>query len=75
VRLLHQPVRSRYSIGRQPKVAIEKSSSSAFSAKCVCRRTSNFSASSAERTINRSVTLNGEQGASATRVIAPKERS
>ena len=75
VRLLHQPVRSRYSMGRHPKVAMEKSSSSAFSAKCVCRRTSNLSASSADRTISCSVTLNGEHGARATRVMAPNARS
>ena len=66
-----QPVRSRYSVGRQPNVASENASSSAFSAKWVCRRTSRRSASSAERTISCSVTLNGEHGASATRVIAP----
>ena len=47
-----QPVRSRYSVGRQPNVASENSSSSAFSAKWVCRRTSSRSASSAERTIS-----------------------
>ncbi len=75
VRSVHQPVRSRYSIGRQPNVASENSSSSAFSAKWVCRRTSSRSASSAERTISGSVTLNGEHGASAIRTIAPWRRS
>ena len=75
VRSLHQPVRSRYSIGRHPNIASEKSSSSTFSAKWVCRRTSSRSASSAERTINSSVTLNGLQGARAMRIIAPCERS
>lgn len=75
VRSVHQPVRSRYSIGRQPKVASENSSSSAFSAKWVCSRTSSRSASSALATISRSVTLNGLHGASATRVMAPWERS
>ena len=58
-----QPVRSRYSVGRQPNVASENSSSSAFSAKWVCSRTSRRSASSAERTISASVTVNGEHGA------------
>ena len=71
VRSVHQPVRSRYSIGRQPNVASENSSSSAFSAKWVCRRTSSRSASSAERTISSSVTVNGLHGASAMRTIAP----
>ena len=45
--------------------ASENASSSAFSAKWVCSRTSSRSASSAERTISASVTLNGEHGASA----------
>ena len=51
-RSVSQPVRSRYSVGRHPNVASENSSSSAFSAKWVCRRTSRRSASSAERTIS-----------------------
>ena len=71
VRSLAQPVRSRYSVGRQPKWATLYSSSSTFSAKCVWSRTSSRSASSAVRTISSSVTLNGEHGASAIRVIAP----
>ena len=75
VRSLAQPVRSRYSIGRHPNVARLNSSSSAFSAKWVWSRTSSRSASSAVRTISSSVTLNGEHGASATRVIAPHDRS
>ena len=53
------------------ELASEKASSSAFSAKWVCRRTSSRSASSAERTISSSVTLNGLHGASAMRTIAP----
>ena len=73
VRSVHHPVRSRYSIGRHPNVARLNSSSSAFSAKWVCRRTSSRSASSAVRTISSSVTLNGEHGASAMRVIAPND--
>ena len=75
VRSVHQPVRSRYSVGLHPKVATEKSSSSLFSAKCVWSRTSSDSASSAERRIKSSVTLKGEHGASATRTMAPRERS
>ena len=75
VRSLAHPVRSRYSVGRQPKWATLYSSSSTFSAKCVCSRTSSRSASSAVRTISCSVTLNGEHGASAIRVIAPHARS
>ena len=66
-RSVSHPVRSRYSVGRQPKVATENSSSSAFSAKWVCSRTSRRSASSAERTISDSVTVNGEHGANAIR--------
>ena len=75
VRSVHQPVRSRYSIGRHPNVARLNSSSSAFSAKWVWSRTSSRSASSAVRTISASVTVNGEHGASAIRVIAPWARS
>ena len=71
VRLLSQPTSFKYSKGLQPNVAMEKSSSSAFSAKCVCKRTSSFSASSADRIMSSFVTLNGEHGAKATRTIAP----
>ena len=62
-------------VGRQPNVAMLNSSSSAFSAKWVWRRTSSLLASSADRTIRSSVTENGEHGASATLVIAPNDRS
>ena len=52
LRSVHQPTRSKYSTGRQPNVAREYSSSSAFSARWVCRRTSSRSASSALRSIS-----------------------
>ena len=74
-RSLTHPTSSKYSVGRQPNVASENASSSSFSAKCVCSRTSSRSANRAESIINCLVTLNGEHGANATRTIAPCARS
>ena len=70
-----QSRRSRYSTGRQPKRSRQNCSSSIVSARCVCRRTPRLRASSADSVISASLTENGEQGATAIRVIAPGDVS
>ena len=74
-REVSHPTSSNCSTGRRPKCSMQYRSSSGSSARCVCSRTSSFSASSAVRRIRPEDTENGEHGASATRTMAPEERS
>jgi hypothetical protein len=65
-----QPVPSAYCAGVQPNFSREYATSRSLSARWVCMPASYAAASAADSRMRSRDTVNGEQGAAATRVIA-----